>query len=61
MRTLDLYKRYLKGERFRGVRDLNLNNLSVEQPSDLIANSVIMQEMAWKHSKVLQRKGHLKA
>ena len=57
MRTLELYKRYLRGERFKGVKDLNLNKLAVEQPSDLIANSIIMQEMARKHSKLLNQNG----
>ncbi|KQL54341.1 hypothetical protein AN964_13120 [Heyndrickxia shackletonii] len=60
MRTLELYKRYLRGERFKGVKDLNLNKLSVGQPSDLIANSIIMQEMARKHSKFLNQNGEWK-
>lgn len=55
MRTLELYKKYLRGERFKEVKDLNLNKLSVGQPSDLIANSIIMQEMAQKHSKLLKQ------
>ncbi|PKR83407.1 hypothetical protein [Heyndrickxia camelliae] len=55
MRTLELYKRYLRGERFKSVRDVDLNHLSVRQPSDLIANSIIMQDMARKHSKVLHQ------
>lgn len=55
MRTLEIYKRYLRGEHFKGIRDLNLNKLAVEQPADLIANSFIMQEMALKHSKVLKQ------
>jgi hypothetical protein len=56
MSTLDLYKRFLRGEQFKGIRDLNLTKLSVKQPSDLIANSLVMQEMAAKHSRVLKNK-----
>ena len=55
MRTMELYKKYLRGEKFKEIKNLNLTKLAVEQPADLIANSIIMQEMALKHSKFFHR------
>lgn len=51
---LELYKKYLNGEKFKRISDLDLLDLSINQPSDLVGSSKIMQDIAKKHSKNLQ-------
>lgn len=51
MKVFKIYERYLNGEKFKSVSEINLGYLSVKQPADLVGRSPIMQELAKKHSK----------
>jgi hypothetical protein len=51
MKIIDIYEKYLKGEKFKSIREINLGELPVKQPADLVGSSPIMQELAKKHSK----------
>jgi hypothetical protein len=53
---LDIYRRYLRGEKFKGIEDINIRDLPVKHPADLVANSSIMQKMALKYSRLLKNK-----
>jgi hypothetical protein len=37
-------------KKFKGIEDINIRDLPVKLPADLVANSSIMQKMALKHS-----------
>ncbi|MBA4536567.1 hypothetical protein H1Z61_05230 [Bacillus aquiflavi] len=54
MGMLQLYKRFKKGERFKGINEIDLRKLPIKQPADLVGPSLIMQEMAKKHAKTLK-------
>ncbi|UAC49650.1 hypothetical protein K6959_07560 [Bacillus aquiflavi] len=56
MGMLQLYKRFKKGERFKGINEIDLRKLPIKQPADLVGPSLIMQEMAKKHAKTLKNK-----
>lgn len=56
MKIRDIYNRLLKGEKFKNVSDIKLNQLPVKHPADLVGPSPIMQEMAEKHSKHFKEK-----
>jgi hypothetical protein len=58
------YREYVRGlqkiptgEKFKGIEDINIRDLPVKHPADLVANSPIMQKMALKHSRLLKNKG----
>ncbi|MBO0600161.1 hypothetical protein I2483_00665 [Sporosarcina sp. E16_3] len=54
MKIVEIYERYLKGEKFKSISEINLGNLPVKQPADLVGQSPIMQKLAEKHSKYLR-------
>lgn len=56
MKISEIYKRYLKGEKFKNIRDINLGYLPIKRPADLVGPSPIMRELAKKHSKHLNNK-----
>ena len=56
MKISEIYKRYLKGEKFKSISELNLRSLPIKQAADLVGSSPIMQEIAKKHSKSLKHK-----
>ena len=45
MKVFKIYERYLNGEKFKSVSEINLGYLSVKQPADLVGRSPIMQEL----------------
>jgi hypothetical protein len=54
LKIVEIYERYLKGEKFKSISEINLGNLPVKQPADLVGQSPIMQKLAKKHSKCLR-------
>ncbi|WP_186670660.1 hypothetical protein [Sporosarcina sp. BP05] len=54
MKIVEIYERYLKGEKFKSISEINLGYLPVKQPADLVGQSPIMQKLAEKHSKNLR-------
>lgn len=52
---IEIYQSHLRGEKFKGISDINLNNLPIKNPADLVGPSNIMQKLAAKHSKNLKR------
>lgn len=54
MKITEIYKRYVNGEKFKSISEMNLGYLSVKQPVDLVGRSPIMQELAKKHSKYVK-------
>ncbi|WP_158553544.1 hypothetical protein [Peribacillus saganii] len=51
---IEIYRKYRKGERFKELSDINLRDLAVKQPADLVGSSMIMQQMAKKYAKSLR-------
>jgi hypothetical protein len=49
MSMMEIYKKVLRGEKFKSISDLQLHKLSIKKPQDLVANSPIMQDMIAKH------------
>jgi|GEM_PF-1609891 len=47
----ELFRRHRQGEQLhaRSYRELNLHKLDIHQPSELIANSPILQRIVRKH------------
>jgi hypothetical protein len=45
----EAYRRHLAGEQFIGIRDIDFTRCKAKDPSELAANSPIMQEMIRKH------------
>lgn len=56
MKMLELYRRYLNGEKFKSLGDINFGCLPVKKPVDLVGRSPIMQELARKYSYNLNNK-----
>lgn len=56
MKMIELYQRFLKGEKFKSLQDINLGCLPVKKPVDLVGRSPIMQELAKKYSYNLKNK-----
>ncbi|MEK3977489.1 hypothetical protein MKY37_00195 [Psychrobacillus sp. FSL K6-2836] len=54
MKISEIYKRYLNGEKFKSISDINLGKLPIKHAADLVGSSPIMQEIAKKHSKSLK-------
>ncbi|MEK4485896.1 hypothetical protein MHH81_09920 [Psychrobacillus sp. FSL H8-0484] len=54
MKISEIYAKYLKGEKFKSISDINLGRLPVKHAADLVGSSPIMQELAKKHSKNLK-------
>ena len=54
MKITEIYERYLNGEKFKSISEMNLGYLSVKHPADLVGRSPIMQELAKKHSKYVK-------
>ena len=54
MKIAEIYQRYLNGEKFKSISDINLGRLPVKHPADLVGSSPIMQVLAEKHSKNLR-------
>jgi hypothetical protein len=55
MKLNDLYKRYMDGEKFKRLSEMDIGNLPIKHPSDLVGRSPIMQKLAKKHSKYLKK------
>ncbi|WP_165786713.1 hypothetical protein [Heyndrickxia camelliae] len=53
-RIKDLYKKHLNGHKFKELNEHGLD-LNIKHPSELIGNNPIMQQMASKHSKYLNK------
>ncbi|MFJ7935919.1 hypothetical protein [Sporosarcina sp. NPDC096371] len=51
MKIVEIYEKYLRGEKFKSMSEIKLGELPVKQPADLVGTSPIMQELAKKHSK----------
>lgn len=56
MKISQIYERYLNGEKFKSIREINLGYFPIKRPADLVGRSPIMQELAKKHSKHLNNK-----
>ena len=56
MRIVEIYEKHLNGEKFKSLSEINLGELPVKQPADLVGSSPIMQELAKKHSKFFKFK-----
>jgi len=56
LKISEVYKRYLNGEKFKNIREINLGYLPIKQPVDLVGRSPIMQELAKKHSRHVNNK-----
>ncbi|TQR18485.1 hypothetical protein [Psychrobacillus soli] len=54
MKMSEIYKKYLNGEKFKSISEINLGSLPVKHPADLVGSSPIMQVLAEKHSKNLR-------
>jgi len=54
MKISEIYKKYLNGEKFKSINEINLGRLPVKHPADLVGSSPIMQALAEKHSKNLR-------
>lgn len=52
---MELYQKYLQGETFKGINEINLSKLPIKKPADLVGASTIMQEIAKKHAKTLKK------
>lgn len=52
----EIYQRFINGEKFKGVSDIKLDELPINNPADLVGPSKIMQALAEKHSTDLKRK-----
>jgi len=54
MKIVEIYERYLNGEKFKSIAEINLGQLPVNHPVDLVGPSPIMRKLAEKHSKSLR-------
>lgn len=54
MKIGELYSKYLNGERFKSMREIDVGYLPVKHPKDLVGNSTILQALAKRHSKSLK-------
>ena len=54
MKIIEIYERYLNGEKFKSISEINLGQLPVNHPADLVGQSPIMQKLAEKHSRSLR-------
>ncbi|MDP5277045.1 hypothetical protein [Chengkuizengella axinellae] len=52
----EVYKRLLKGEKFKKISDLNLKELDIKQPSELVGSNPVMKEAARKHASCFKHK-----
>jgi len=53
LKISEIYRRYLNGEKFKSISEINLRKLPIKHAADLVGSSPIMQEIAKKHSKSL--------
>ncbi|NDI34071.1 hypothetical protein [Chengkuizengella sediminis] len=56
MAMAEIYKRLLKGEKFKKISDLNLKELDIKDPSELVGSNPVLKEAARKHARNLQYK-----
>jgi hypothetical protein len=52
---LEIYQQVLQGKKFKSISDLNLGVLSIKHPSELCANSPVMQAIIAKHWDAVKR------
>mgnify|MGYP007019865625 CR=1 FL=1 len=49
LKMIDLYRKHLSGETFKGLSEMNLDHFSIKNPADLAGSSPVLQHIVKKH------------
>lgn len=49
LKMIDLYRKHLSGETFKGLSEMNLDHFPIKNPADLAGSSPVLQHIVKKH------------